>query len=243
MSRKQLAVLLVTLLFCSACTAYKSQYVGFRPVEDYANRQVIDGVSVAGEAFAEPGAAKDAFGFDVVGAGVLPVQVVMNNRGNSDLEIVAAQTFLVTDANRYFPVIPNSVAIDRLEKSTQLASFFGKGAGKGALLGAAGGAILGTAIGIVSGSSVGEALGKGAAVGAAGGAVIGGVKEGTSDERERSIIDDIRDKGLEGKEIPPGSLASGFLFFPAEAGTAAALKMQLRDRSSGKILPVTLTFR
>lgn len=243
MMRTQIAGLLVPLMLCSACTAYKSQYVGFRPAETYANRQLVDGTTVAGEAFADPAAAKDAFGFDIIGAGVLPVQLVMNNQGNGELQLVSAQTFLITNDNRYFPVIPNNTAIDRIEKSTQFAAFFGKGAGKGALLGAAGGAILGAAIGIVSGSSVGEAVGKGAAVGAAGGAVIGGVKEGTSEERERSIIDDIRDKGLEGKSLPPGSLASGFLFFPAEAGTASALRTQLRDRASGKIYPVTITFK
>jgi hypothetical protein len=217
--------------------------VGFRPADDYINSQVVNGVTVGGEAFAEPAAATDAFGFDVIGTGVMPVQVVMSNKGGKSIEIVSSQTFLVNDQNRYFSVIPNTTAVDRIEKSTQFASFFGRGAGKGALLGAAGGAILGAAIGIVSGHSVAEAVGKGAAVGAAGGAIAGGVSEGTSGERERTIIEDIRNKGLEGKTLPVDSIASGFLFFPAEAGSARELRMQLRERETGKTHNVVLKFK
>jgi hypothetical protein len=240
--QRGIASALIPLFLLSGCTAYKSQYVGFRPADDYINHQAVNGVVIGGEAFATD-AAKGAFGFDIKGAGVLPVQVVMSNQGGKGLEIVSAQTFLVNDENRYFPVIPNFTAVDRIEKSTQFASFFGSGTGKGALLGAAGGAILGAALGIVSGKSVGEALGRGAAVGAAGGAIIGGVKEGTSGERERSIIDDIRNKGLEGKTIPSDSIASGFLFFPAEADTARELRMQLRERETGKVHSVTLKLK
>jgi len=113
----------------------------------------------------------------------------------------------------------------------------------GALLGAAAGSIIGAALGIVSGSNVGSALGKGAALGAAGGAVIGGVKEGTSSDREYRITDDLRSKSLEGKEIPNAHLASGFLFFPGEANSAKELRLQLRERDTGKISPVVLRFK
>ena len=239
---KKLAYLILPLFLISSCTGYKSQYVGFRPAEQYANSQVVNGLTIGGEAFASSESAKEAFGFDVKGAGVLPVQVVMSNQGKA-MDIVANQTFLVNDDNRYFPVVPNMTAVDRIEKSTQFASFFGSGAGKGALLGTAGGAILGAALGIVSGKSIGEAVGKGAAIGAAGGAIIGGAKQGTSGERERSIIDDIRNKGLEGKAIPAESIASGFLFFPAEADTARELRLQLKERDTGKLHNLVLKFK
>ncbi len=240
---KQGAALLVPLMLISACTPYRSQYVGFRPAEDYVNRLVVSGVTIGGEAFADKGAAQEAFGFDIKGCGLIPVQVVMTNQGTKNLEIVTNQTFLVNDQNRYFQVVPNAVALDRIEKSTQFASFFGSETGKGAILGAVGGAVLGAAVGIVSGHGIGEAIGKGAAIGGAGGAVAGGVKGGTSGERERTIINDIRAKGLEGKTLPAGSIASGFLFFPAEADTARDLRLQLRERETGVIHSVTLKFK
>ncbi|CAG0933817.1 hypothetical protein RHDC3_02691 [Rhodocyclaceae bacterium] len=240
---KQGAMLLVPFMLISACTPYRSQYVGFRPADDYVNRLVVSGVTIGGEAFDDKGAAQDAFGFDIKGTGLIPVQLVMTNQGTKNLEIVTNQTFLVNEKNLYFQVVPNVTALDRIEKSTQFAAFFGSEAGKGAVLGAVGGAILGAAVGIVSGHNIGEALGKGAAIGGAGGAVAGGVKGGTSGERERTIIEDIRAKGLEGKTLPAGSIASGFLFFPAEADTARNLRLQLRERETGEIHNVILKFK
>jgi hypothetical protein len=240
MKLRIISLLVLPFVLLGGCTAYQSQFVSFRPPEAYTNRQQVDRISIAGEGYANKDVAEKAFGFDIRGAGLLPVQLVMDNKGKNTLEIVTGQTFLIDQDNRYWPVVPNHVAVERLEKSTQLASIFGKGAGKGALLGAAGGAILGAALGIVSGKSIGGVVGKGAALGAAGGAVIGGVKEGTSPERERTIIDDIRDKGLENKAVPPDYLANGFLFFPGEATSAKEIRLMLRERETGATKTVNL---
>jgi len=121
-------------------------------------------------------------------------------------------------------------------------SAIGKGAGGKAALGAVGGAILGAAVGIVTGKNVGETAGKGAVIGGAGGAVYGGVKEGTSKGREYRISEDLKTKGLEGKTIPPASLANGFIFFPAEAKSALSLKFQLREKGSGDVHQIVLPF-
>ena len=235
MKRKIASILCLAIFTLSGCTAYKSQYVPFRPPEGYLNYQVVNGVSMGAEAYATKDDAENAFGFDIKGAGLLPVQLVMDNKSGNNLELVPGQTFLVDNDNRYWPVVPTNIVIDRLDKSTELASFFGRGAGKGAILGAA--------IGIVSGRNVGSALGKGAALGAAGGAVIGGVKEGTSGEREHTIIDDIREKGLEGKAIPPESLANGFIFFPGEAPSAKELRLQYRVKETGTLHSVVLRLK
>lgn len=239
MLKKLVAIMLLISCVLTSCTGYKSQYVSFRPPEAYANNQVVAGVAIGGEAYAESAVAKDAFGFDIIDSGLLPVQLVMNNQNDSALKIVTEQTFLVDNEGRYWQVVPNGVVVDRIEKSTQLAAV-GKGVGTGALIGAAGGAILGAAIGIVSGSNVGNAMGRGAALGGAGGAVIGGAKEAGSTERQYSIVNDIRNKGLEGKLIPPDNLANGFLFFPGEAKSAKALKLQLKEIDTGRIHSISL---
>lgn len=240
MKLKLMVYFILPIFVLSGCATYKTQYAGFRPPEGYPNYQKIDGVTIGGEAYADKDAAENAFGFDIKGAGLLPVQVVLDNKSGKNLEVVPTQSFLVDDDGRYWNLIPTNIAIDRLEKSTQLAAFFGEGAGKGALLGAAAGTILGAVIGIVSGKNVGSALGKGAVVGAAGGAIIGGVKEGTSSEREYRITDDIRDKSIEGKVIPGVALANGFLFFPGEANTAKELRLQYREKESGQVHTVVL---
>lgn len=243
MKIKICSMVMLPIIMLAGCTAYKTQYASFRPPEAYTNFQTVDGAKIGGEAYAGEDEAEKAFGFDIKGAGLLPVQIVLENKSGKTLEIVNNQTFLVDDDNRYWNIIPTNTAIDRLEKSTQLAAFFGSGAGKGALLGGAAGTVLGAAIGIVSGGSVGEAAVRGLAVGAAGGAVVGGVKEGTSGEREQHITEDIRAKGLEGKVIPPESLANGFIFFPGEAQTAKELRLQYREKESGIVHNVMLKMK
>lgn len=236
---KRCVAMILCLAIVSGCATYTTQYVPFRPPEGYPNHQVVNGVSIGGEAYADQAVAKEAFGFDIRGAGVLPVQLVLDNKSGKSLEIVSDQTFLVDDANRYWQVLPNSVAVDRVEKFTSSGAM-ASGAARTAVIGAVAGSILGAALGIVSGRNVGAALGKGAALGAAGGAIVGGVKEGTSPERGYRISDDVRDKGLEGKVIPDAYLANGFLFFPGEAKSAKELRLQLRERPSGRVTTVIL---
>jgi len=236
---KNIAVIILVAAQVAGCTSYKSQYVSFRPPEAYANKQEVGGVSIGAEAYAVRDEAKEAFGFDIRESGLLPVQLVMNNQSGRSLQIVTEQTFLIDAQGRYWQVMPNNVVLDRVEKSTQLAAL-GRGAGTGALWGAAGGAILGAAIGIVSGQNVGNTMGKGAALGGAGGAIIGTGKEATSTDRQISIVSDIRSKGLEGKSIPDNHLANGFLFFPGEAKSAKAIKLQLKEQEGGKIHNITL---
>lgn len=238
---KNIGILIAIVFLLAGCATYKTQYASFRPAEDYANVQVAGGVKVGAEAYAGKDEAENAFGFDIKGAGLLPVQVVLNNGSTKTLEIVPTQTFLIDATNRYWNIIPNRDAVERIDKATTTGSLV-KGAGTGAALGAVGGAILGAAIGIVSGENVASAAGKGAALGAAGGAVVGGVKEGTSKDKEYRISDDIRDKGIEGKGIPTEGLANGFIFFPAEATTAKELKLQMKERETGKIYNFKLKF-
>jgi hypothetical protein len=233
------AVCLVLALL-AACTAYQSQEVPFRPPSAYPGMQVIDGAQVAAEAYADKARAKEAFGFDIRSAGLLPVQVVIDNRGGTTLEVVPEQTFLIDATGNYWNLLDRRTAYQRVEGSSEYARI-AKGAGKSSLLGAAGGAVIGAAIGILTGENVGEALGKGAAAGAAGGAIIGGANSAASGDEERQISRDLANKTLENRRIKPGILGRGFLFFPGEAPSAGQLRLQLRDTGSGQLYNAILS--
>ena len=235
---KHLTWLLFIPLLCS-CVSYKSQELSFQPPEAYTHSDVIAGATVAAQGYTDKKEAKNAFGFDIIKAGVLPVQVIINNKSNRSLEIVPEQTFLIDNAGKYWPVLSKEKAYSRLEKSSEY-NRIAKGAGKRSVLGAAGGAIVGSAIGILSGENVLSSAGKGAAVGAAGGAIFGGAEEIGSDEAEQKIRTDLTQKKLENKTIKPQILAAGFLFFPAEATTAAKLRLQLKDTENGDVHTVKL---
>lgn len=240
--KKFISILIIsTQLF--ACATYENRAVSFRPPEDYVNYHDVTGLKVGAEAYADQKQAEDAFGFDVRTAGLLPVQVVIDNQSGQRAQIVMGQTFLIDDSNRYWTILATKEAVDRVQDATQ-AGAIGGGAGKGAMYGAAVGSILGLALGIVSGHNAGEALVKGGVLGAAGGAVIGGTsKAGEDQQREYTIAEDVRSKGVEGKIIPSESLASGFIFFPGEAKSAKELRLQIKFIESGRIQTLNLKFK
>ncbi len=222
------------LLVLAGCASYQSREVAFRHPTAFANVQAVAGAQIAAEAFADKGKAKEAFGFDIREAGLLPVQVVLDNAGDQALQVVPEQTFLIDDAGGMWNLLENRAAYERLEKSTEYGRI-AKGSGKGAFLGATGGAIVGAAIGILVGENVDEAALKGAAVGGAGGAVIGGAHAMEGSDEPRQITRDLANKELKNRSVEPGSMGRGFLFFPGEATSAKQLRLQVKEVGSGKV--------
>ena len=236
---KLVVFITVTLFLLAGCaTSYKAKPLPFRAPTSYANAVKAGGAVIAAEGFAEPERAEEVFGFNVRGAGFLPVEVVFENQGPNSLRIVPEQTFLEDEAGNLWPILDEKTAYDRATRYSQTKQTFKEGAYSG-LLGATAGAIVGAAIGIVGGTGVGEAVGKGAAVGAAAGATIGGAKGYTSNEAPRTIMADLKRKSLENKPIPTG-LAYGFLFFPGEAPSAKQLRLQLVETETGKVYDLKL---
>ncbi len=233
-------VVVVTLAGCS--TAYKAKPLPFKTPEAYHNTVQVGKTLIGGQAFADSEQAKNAFGFDIRGAGMLPVQLVFDNQGNQTLEINPSQTYLVDNEDNLWPILTDRFAYERATKYAQTEQIFKEGA-YGGFLGAAAGSLIGAAIGIVSGDNVGTAIGKGAAVGGAAGAALGGAKGGAGGEARSAIVRDLRDKSLENKAIGPGNLAHGIIFFPGEAQSAKQLRLQLVEPDSGQSHTVVLPFQ
>ena len=74
---KKIICLIVIATQFAGCATYTNRSVSFRPPQDYANSVNVNGVLVGAEHFADPARADDAFGFDIRGAGLLPVQIGM----------------------------------------------------------------------------------------------------------------------------------------------------------------------
>lgn len=223
----------IVILYLSACTTgYKAKPLPFKAPDSYPNAQEFSGATIAAKAYVDANEAKGAFGFDVRGAGMLPIEIVFDNRGPHPLEINAAQTFLEDNEGNLWPILADRFAYERATKYAQTKEIFKEGA-YGGFLGAAAGAIIGAAIGVVSGDNVASAAGKGAALGGAAGATIGGVKGYSSDDARRTVMRDFRDKSLQAKEIEPNSLAFGFIFFPGEATSAKQLRIKIAEKDTG----------
>jgi len=234
--------LTVLIIFVIACgTAYKAKPLPFKLPASYGNAVEVGGAWVGAEAFADSKKAQEAFGFNIRGAGMLPVQVVFDHQGSHAFKIRAEQTFLEDEVGNLWPILSDQTAYERATRYAQTKQIFKEGAYAG-FLGAAAGAIIGAAIGVVAGSNVGSAVGKGAAAGAAAGAVLGGAKGYTSEEARRAIIDDLNYKSLGNRPISPQTLAYGFIFFPGEAQSAKQLRLQLIEMDTGKIHVLQMKF-
>jgi hypothetical protein len=236
-----LALCCISGLLFASCSAYKQQVVPFKMPSAYQNATEVAGATIAAKAYDDSQEAQNAFGFDIRGAGVFPIQVVFDNRGSHPLEIAPDQTFLVDEQGNLWPVLDSGLVYNRVAKKTEMGRVLPE-AGKGSLIGGAAGAILGAAIGIVSGRNVGSAAGTGAALGAAVGATIGGAKGLGDRDPQAQIREDLERRSLESRPVRPYEIAHGFIFFPGEAGKSSELRLRLREMDTKQSYGLILRF-
>ena len=223
----------VALAGCA--TSYQARPLPIKTPTAYGNAVAVEGALVGAQAYADPQAAWQTFGFDIRGAGMLPVQVVFDNQGPHPLAINPAQTFLEDAEGNLWPILDSQTAYARATKFAETKQIFSQGA-YGGFWGAAAGGVLGAAIGIVTGENVAVVAGRGAAAGGAAGATMGGVGGySQADEARRAISRDLQAKSLQQKPIDPQSLSYGVLFFPGEARSARLLRLQVKAADTGAV--------
>ncbi|NIS61418.1 MAG: hypothetical protein GTO13_12185, partial [Proteobacteria bacterium] len=118
----------IPLILPTACATYKKKPLPFKSPAAYHNATEVAGALVGAEAFVDPRATKDAFGFDIRAAGMLPVQVVFDNQGPHSFEIDVAQTFLEDTEGNLWPILDREIAYERATKYSQTKQIFKEGA-------------------------------------------------------------------------------------------------------------------
>ena len=63
---------------------------------------------------------------------------------------------------------------------------------------------------------------------------MGGAGGYASNDARSAVVRDLRDKSLENRDIAPGDLSHGVIFFPGEASSAKQLRLQLKERDTGR---------
>lgn len=237
----RLLTLVTAFLFLAGCAGYERQVVPFKLPSAYPNATEAAGATIAAKAYDDEKEAQKAFGFDILSAGVLPVQVIFDNKGNHPIEIVPEQTFLVDSSDNLWPILDSRMAYDRVAKKTELGRVAPEAA-KGGFLAGAAGAVIGAAIGIVTGHNVGDAAMKGAAVGAAAGLTVGGAKGLDDTDVQRQIQDDLQSRSLSNRAVPAKEVAHGFVFFPGEAKKGKELRLRLKEADTGRSYALILKF-
>lgn len=234
----QLIALLSLVVALSGCATY-GERVAPVPLPETQAHVKADGVRILAQDFANEQKARSAFGFDIRGAGLLPVRLVIDNQGPGEVRVDAKQTFLIDAQGQAWPLLSAEQAYQRVKSHVELGET-AKGVGRPALLLGAAGAIAGAAIGLVAGHDVGEIVGKGAAVGAAAGALLGGARQ--HEALDSRISRDLLQESLRNDRIGSGELAYGYLFFPGkeEAKSAAVLRLALDLDGKRRVVRVPL---
>ncbi|HYE35098.1 hypothetical protein [Methylocaldum sp.] len=190
----------------------------------------VEGARVAAQAYADPEQAEQAFGFDIRGAGLLPVRLVIDNQSASVVKVNPQQTFLVDRDGQAWPLLTGEQAHNRLASAVQF-GVMARNAGQAAAWGGGAGALTSFAIGLILDGGLGGGFSNNllehATVGAGVGAIVGGGQD--SQGLEDRIRRDLIKKSLRNQRLQPGELAYGYLFFPGkeEARSAKTLRIGL----------------
>ncbi len=241
---KKFLMVFALCLFCiciSGCQSYKTQVVPFKLPSNYPNMINVSGADIAARVFDNKEEAENAFGFDILDAGVLPVQIIFDNKGPHKISIAPNQTFLVDIEDNLWPVLDSNMAYERIHSKTKYGPVMKEGA-KGAVLAGIAGSAIGAAIGIVTGQNVLESAGKGAAIGAAAGLTVGGAKGLTDEDAKDMIKKDLQARNLKNRPINQGEVAHGFIFFPGESKRPKELRIQIKEEDTGILKQITFKF-
>lgn len=239
--RRAIALLMMLALVLAGCSTYGERVAPVPMPTEEAGAVSVDGARLIARAYVDPAAAERAFGFDIRGAGLLPVQFVVDNQSGRKVALQPEQTLLLDGAGNAWPLLASDTAAERVRSSVEMGQTVRAGA-RGSLLTGLAGAVAGAAIGIVTGRDVAETAGKGAAAGAAVGAIGTGASEYAGVGRD--IQNDLQKASIRDRLIREGELAYGFLFFPGrdEAESARSLRLGLRVGDTDHVvsLPVTV---
>ena len=82
-----IVILLLTLISVGCSASYKATPLPFKTPAAFPNMVNIEGSQIAAKAFVDAKETQEAFGFDILGAGMLPVQVAFDNQGTILLKL------------------------------------------------------------------------------------------------------------------------------------------------------------
>jgi hypothetical protein len=202
---------MIALFLCTSCASpLHVEDSTFKPPASYANYKEFDGLQIAIDPICSKSRLSENFGTDLWKANILPVQLIVANKGNKELEINHQQIFAVSDDGTYRV----AQTLDTTAKNVRKSSI-----GQTVAAGTVAGAVVGTAVGAGIGAGVGSAFddaGQGAKTGAIVGGTSGaasGMGHGLSDSITLEFKKQLAAHAFEDKVIYPGDIHQGYIYF------------------------------
>jgi hypothetical protein len=226
--------LLLAFLAVSCAPRYEYKPVPLRPMSGYPSQSSFQEGKIGVKLFYDDAEIKKIFGFNLKNAGVIPVQLLVENHLQEG-SITILQATLTDSNNNVWEVLPADVVYQRLEEHTSGGSSLGHSARRTFLWSLAGG-VLGAAVGVVSGTNVGTAAGKGAAVGAAIGVATSIGEQSLDNKKDDNLEKDFSERSFEHATIEPSQSAHGLLYFPSEAVNPVSFNLTIKAGSNTRQL-------
>lgn len=223
----------------TGCATYGERVAPIPLPEAQADHVEVEGVKLVARPYVDKREAKEVFGFDIRGAGLLPVRFVIDNQSSGTVQVVPGQTLLIDVDGNAWPLLSSDQAYRRVKGKVEMGETFLGAAKPATLLGAAG-AVAGFAVGVLTGENLAEATSKGAVLGAAAGAVGGGASR--YDNLGSQVSNDLARQSLQNRRVGRGELAYGYLFFPGdkEAKSAKTLRLGVKIGAASHIVNLPL---
>jgi len=198
------------LVFVFSCASpLKTDTVSFGLPSTQKNYQEIEGLQIAIIPVDSVKKLDEIFGTDLKDAEVLPLQLVVENKGNKEFEINNQQIFGITQDQQLTVAYSLNKAAEHVRKSS-----IGTTAVTHAVAGAVAGAAVGAAIGAAAGSAAGDTS-SGAATGAAVGGAVGGTagaSAGLSDSITIKFKKELANLEFGDRVVFPGDIQQGFVY-------------------------------
>jgi len=223
----------------AGCATYGERVAPIPLPEAQADHVEVAGVKLVARPYVDGREAKAVFGFDIRGAGLLPVRFVIDNQSDDTVQVVPGQTLLIDGQGNAWPLLSSDQAYRRVKGKVEMGETFLGAAKPATLLGAAG-AVAGFAVGVLTGENLADTTSKGAVLGAAAGAVGGGASR--YDKLGSQVSNDLARHSLQNRRVGRGELAYGYLFFPGhdEARSAKTLRLGVKIGATSHIVNLPL---
>ena len=210
---RMVAVVVIFNFFIVGCATIEVKPAAFKAPLQYQNHYEHNGFTVAFVPILDEQSSREQFNVDFVRTSVIPVRVIIQNRGNREILLDAKQVFGVTPEGDFY----QSYDLDqstRIIRRSEIGTSMATGAAVGALAGAAIGAGIGAGIGHASGGSgdVGRGAGAGAIIGGTAGG-LGGAAAGV-DAIEQQVRREMRRADWGAQVVYPGEMKTGYIFLP-----------------------------
>jgi hypothetical protein len=223
-------------IFFPCAAPLKTSVAPFRPPETLPSNAKVWDLIVGVDVIDTTEKSNRIFGTDLPDAGILPVHLIVSNKGSEEYVVDASQVFGVA-GGEYFPAYTLGQAAQVVRESS-IGTTVATQAAVGALALGIAGAAAGAGIGQAAGDA-GAGAGAGAAVGVSAGATRGAAA-GSSDSYTHRFRHELAVQDFGAKNIFPGDLYRGFIYFQRQPYTMLRVKVTNISQRKTEIVEIPI---